>query len=559
MNCIRRDINWKKKSRVRGQPSDTFTERWNIVVKKLSRYLEKCIYIVSFIVIFWIMFLLLFFSNTLKYACKKEFVFSNLVIFNVFLIILLMYFIIKNKFRIKICNLNLDKIVKICSIVFFFIQLYISYNIFFETGWDSGGAIVPAARTLLNNGNVAPLNDSYFSLYPNNLFLVNIYYLILKINKSVGIFYGENQLMAIVVFNCAISSITCWLIYLIGKQIKGNKYAFIGYVLSLALIGISPWMVVCYSDSFVLFVPITILYVYTNKKIPCVLKYTIIYVMGYLGYCIKPQAIIVVVGIVIVDFITFLRKNDRKTLLKGFLGVVISVVLIILLSKGLNILYQREGFETNSDKTFGLSHFFMMGLNPERLGVWSGEDVDISLGCKNQDERVKKNIEVSKERLKKFGGYGYLKFLSKKMLTNYNDGTFAWGEEGGFYFIQVDDRNEQISMRLKATYYNDGAHFWLYSLGAQFVWIITLTLVTVATITSLFIHKRRDSQYLIIILSILGITLFELLFEARARYLYLYIPMFVLAAIYGISDIDIYVFGRKKDEKANIIYSDTLL
>ncbi len=35
------------------------------------------------------------------------------------------------------------------------------------------------------------------------------------------------------------------------------------------------------------------------------------------------------------------------------------------------------------------------------------------------------------------------------------------------------------------------------------------------------------------LLSVIGLTLFELLFEARARYLFTYVPIYIILALYG--------------------------
>lgn len=115
-------------------------------------------------------------------------------------------------------------------------------------------------------GDLSDLNELYFRYYPNNLFIVNVFFIILKINKILRIFTGEYELMAIVVCNCMISSITCWLIYKIGKSLLPIQYAVVGYVTSIILIGLSPWMLICYSDSLALFIPVLILYIYLKKN-----------------------------------------------------------------------------------------------------------------------------------------------------------------------------------------------------------------------------------------------------------------------------------------------------
>lgn len=533
-------------------------------MNKLNRIFEKCIHIIAAILFAWIFFLLVFCENFVEYACKAEVIVNNFVIVIIFLALLSAYYYFRLKIKTDFCfwNQDYDKIVNICTGLFLVVQIYVCYNIFFITGWDSGAFIVPAAGTLLENGDTSALNDAYFSVYPNNLLLVNIYCLILKINRMAGVFKGDYQLMSIVICNCAISSLTCRLIYQIGVKILGKGYAFAGYVVSLILIGLSPWMVICYSDSFALFMPILIIYIYLNEKICYIIKYVMIFVVGYLGYCIKPQVIIVVIAIVGVEIIKRIGKTDIKSLKGDAIAIGVSSVLILILMTCMQNLYKREGFDTNSDKKFGTAHFFMMGLDPDRLGVWSGEDVKISMECANQQERAEKNIEVSKRRLKEYGLLGYVKFLSKKMLTNYNDGTFAWGVEGGFYSIVPENINTYVSGKMKALFYNDGSHYWLFSLGEQCVWILTVILVMAESMFAAFARTRKgDYDYLIIILSIIGITIFELLFEARARYMYIYAPMFLLAAVYGFRDIDeiIRKKGEKKDEEAYTIYCDSML
>ena len=77
----------------------------------------------------------------------------------------------------------------------------------------------------------------------------------------------------------------------------------------------------------------------------------------------------------------------------------------------------------------------MMGLNPETKGVYSAEDVRYSRSFVTASERTQANIAVGNQRLQEMGFFGTLKQLAQKMLTLYNDGTFAWGKEGNFLHI----------------------------------------------------------------------------------------------------------------------------
>lgn len=93
-----------------------------------------------------------------------------------------------------------------------------------------------------------------------------------------------------------------------------------------------------------------------------------------------------------------------------------SVWMISILGTGrcFDKIYKTVGFEINKDAAFGPTHYFMMGLNEERNGVWAQEDVDISSSCKTSEERRSVNIQVSIQRLKEYGIIGYARHLSKK-------------------------------------------------------------------------------------------------------------------------------------------------
>lgn len=494
-----------------------------------------------FIFMTWILVLLLFFENTLEYSCKKDFFISNICITLLFLVACIGCFFIKKTLTFnKLSGLFLqytDKIVTLIAILFFFLQLYISYNIFFETGWDSGAYVIPAARLVSQHAEMAESINNYFSFFPNNLFLVNVYAFILKVNQKVGIFCGEDQLMSIVFCNCLISSMTCSLIYKVGKKITNGSYAFAGYLISLVLIALSPWSVICYSDSFALFIPVLILYVYISA-IPVFWKIVCLFICGYIGYCIKPQAVICLIAILIVCVLQIDKTTiRRKNVFRCFCGVAVSALLITCMSYTLDKVYEKEGFILDPQKKIGMTHFLMMGMNPDTLGVYNGEDVEISHECQTPQERTQKNLEVVRERLESFGVGGYFKLLSQKMLTNFNDGTFAWGEEGSFYAVLKTDKNMAIAPRLKATFYNDGAYFWLYSGMVQIVWIIVLILCFFKSISTVFDKDKMEKSDGVICLSLIGIIVFELLFEARARYIYIYVPLFILYAISGLKQM----------------------
>jgi riboflavin transporter FmnP len=63
------------------------------------------------------------------------------------------------------------------------------------------------------------------------------------------------------------------------------------------------------------------------------------------------------------------------------------------------------------------------------------------------------------------------------------------------------------------------------------LWLTVLML----SVFSAFAQKKSEKN--VIMLAIIGLTIFELIFEARARYLYTYVPLYIVLAMYGIERI----------------------
>ena len=74
----------------------------------------------------------------------------------------------------------------------------------------------------------------------------------------------------------------------------------------------------------------------------------------------------------------------------------------------------------------------------------------------------------------------------------------------------------------------------------QLIWITILAM-------SIFAGKRKwnlaavgsqeEQIENVILLALIGLTVFELIFEARARYLFCYAPVFVLTAVLGVRNL----------------------
>lgn len=502
---------------------------------------DKIIKFLSVFIFVWIFILLMFFTKNMNYSYKREFIIPNVVI--VIISLVLMIFRQKIvKFRFK--NLNYDKIVKRLCIIFFILQLYIFYHTYFETGWDPNG-LMTNARLIAKHGskNVVSIRFlKYFSKYPNNLLYTLIAGMILKINSYIGLYSNSYDLMSIVFVNSIISSISSYLVYKIGNQLFNKKIAFLGFLICSCLCTFSPWNIICYSDSFCLFVPILILYLYINKKLKWYIKYILITVIGCIFLPVKPHTFMIVISIYLIEFIKFITKFNLLKLRKAITIVLISGSILLGFNYSINKVYLRYGFKLNKNLKFSYSHFLMMGSNNDNNGGYNGYDVKYSEEQPNKKIRTKNNINEFKRRIYSRKFKGNVEFMSKKILTAYNDGSFAWNKEGNFIY-KSKPVTTKISIPLRNIYY--GKYSKYYSTLLQFIWINILLTIFINSIIVIIKKEKINYVYLILIMSFIGLFIFELLFEVRARYLYTSVPIYIVLMMYGLNNINNFKFKNK--------------
>ncbi|MGB4590311.1 MAG: hypothetical protein WBI17_13930 [Clostridiaceae bacterium] len=481
--------------------------------------------------------LMLILNPLINYATKKTFLFSNMTLLLLdllaFFLILLAWKKLKPRFSERLDH-HADKVILIASIILLCLQLYISYHTYFATGWDVGSYVIPAAKLIASGSSLESVN-SYFSIYPNNITLVWIFSELFKFKSSIPFLATSNDLVIIIALNCLISTLTGILTYKCVKRLTNVRWAVFSWLLYVLLIGLSPWMVITYSDALSLFFPILIFYIYTSEFSPKLfpLKWLLIGMLSFIGFYIRPQVVIMLIAIVIIEGWKGIFVN-----LKGkmkFMAVLAILVVSFSLSGTIKQGIIRDaGFETNEEDVLGWTHFAMMGLNDARDGIYSSEDAVFSDSFETVEERKAANLEEIKDRLDSFGLSGYLNFLSRKALVNYGDGTFAWSVEGGFYMETYEDKDPLISPRLKSFYYFGEKNYGITSTVEHAIWVLTiLSLLGLA-----FMGKTKlDPRLSVLMLSLIGLTMFELIFEARARYLYIYAPIYLVLGAVGLKSI----------------------
>lgn len=484
-----------------------------------------------------IMFACIFLSTRIIYAYKNEYFILNFfsLIIGVSLFIIIYYIIYLLKIKKK------DSLMIILSIILTFLLFFLARNYSFKTGWDSKG-IIESAQLIANN-EYEVLESTYFSMYPNNIFITKLFSIAFRLAKLTRISDGYNYILLL---NCCIYSWTGFFIYKIACYLfENSNIPFMAWIIYIFLIGLSPWVIVPYSDSLALGVvtleTFLFLSVIKNKERKKRIRYiTLLLLISVFGYYIKPQNIIFLIAVGIITILAFIEKREyhnREKLKDTFLYFIIALVTIIMSIYIVNYFINNGGYNRNKEMKFGMSHFLMMGWNEQSGGLWNSEDVHFSLSFDNCNERNKANYQKFKMRIKNMKLKGVIKQIVKKTLTNYNDGTFAYGKEGYFYLEDYETGNKQLRGFLGNIYKEQGKYYGLFRQIMQILWITILFF-------NIFSYSK-DEKIIVLQLSIIGLTLFEILFEARARYLFAYAPIYIILACMGFNNIVEFIKKKK--------------
>lgn len=430
-----------------------------------------------------------------------------------------------------IINKRYDMVVSFILLLTVLLQIYIVSNAAFRTGWDCG-TVIEIAERVASNQDVDGFLNFYYSTYPNNRLLIYVFSKVIFFIKNSNI-VPIDYYFVLIGLNVLLVDIAGLLLLLTTQKLFGKNTAVFSLIIFSSLIGCSPWIIVPYTDTMAMpFVIGTLCsYVYQHKSKVKVLLYIRTAIIAFIGAMIKPTVIIIYIAIAIAQICKFLSKEeDRFRILFYF---VIATIAAFSLCGLMEKMYIKEnGIEIDENRELSVFHYAMMGVNESSDGGFNSEDVEMSFSIEEKKAREETNRRVTVDRVKELGLVGISKLYLRKTLSNFNDGTFAWGREGEFYQdMYFGDSGNGIGDWI----YNYGKNFAYYSTTLQMIWLVIIAALPFWGIR--YSRKLKNDDELVILLSLVGITLFLTLFEARARYLICYLPIYCLVCSACVSKI----------------------
>lgn len=418
------------------------------------------------------------------------------------------------------------------SVIFaavFLVQLFITSHIYFRSGWDVGVLTVEAEQIAFNpSSEFSEFSLYYFATYPNNLTML---YTLVVFFKIGGVLLPANPYLVLIALANLAVCVSVYLSALSIYKVTGSRcVTAVSMGVGIFLIALSPWIQVPYTDAFGMFFPAAAVFCLLHFKNGAV-RLALTTFFCVMGYFYKPTIAILLIALVILAVCAgtaslWKKEFSAKRLACFVLALAVGAGCSLAIDKAILSQHHLE-LDENLEKT--MAHYFMMGLNTETDGGFSGNDVAFSDSFPDVESRNEANIKEAAGRLKEMGGSGYLKHLIKKTLCNYNDGTFNYGREGDFYLYVPEEQNG-LDHILRQFFYNTGRHYRILAAAEHILWLVVLIGVCFCILPG---RKEQQAENLIA-LTLLGVSMFLLLFECRSRYLYLFTPLYLILAAAGL-------------------------
>ena len=431
------------------------------------------------------------------------------------------------------------------SALLFAAQVFITYHAYFFSVWDAR-YVLEGARAFAYDMPEA-ISVDYFSMYPNNLTLAGIYGGLLRLPMCLGAELGEERgLLLLILVQCALNTACGLLLWSLTRRVAeafsdgvtAAQAALVALIAYAVLIGLSPWFLVPYSDSSALIFPVLLLWLYERLRgrLPSAL---LLGALGTLAFMIKPQASIPLIAIALCELAALIVRRAKRS--AAFLALLaVSFVLVYAPSQWL--VERRLGIALDKDGALGFAHYLNMGFNEEHDGAFYTPDQDAALAVPAK-ERTAWCLRTAWARVKEYGVPGMAEHLLRKALVNFADGGFAWGIDFARNDLPVKD--ERLTPWVRSVVYSDGTRYPALHALEQAVWLLLLVLCPFGAFGLRRLCAEQETPVpAAMLLSVIGIIAFNMLFEAKARYVFVMVPVMIAVSAAGLCALRGRKYGR---------------
>ena len=470
----------------------------------------------------------------------------------------------------------------VLAVGLYFVMDFIAREVAFFLPWD----IDVVRGSALNFAAMRPMGyDFYYSIYSNNIPIVFILGKIIKFSKEWG--YPLHQEYILVQVNCGLMAASVLFAALSVKRLTKNLAATLfTFALGVALIASSGWMMAIYTDTYGQLFPILGVYFYIcYRQVKPLWAKLVLMVLSIgtlaVGGLIKPSIFVVLIALLMAECVGFVRaalnafghktrkatgprtedekngstvvgtviNNHKNPHKREFLASLVCLLAFMAFSLAMykfsgavkTEMMNRIGLEFNATLEAGPADYLLMGQNNEHTGAYLNEDTTIfgEFQDTKRSEREKIIFGRAMDRIKDRGFFGNLSFYLRKMVMTFNDGTFGWSTEvwrNGEYDPAVA-RGTRLTPLLRQVYdatYN--TKNGILNTVQHLIWMVCLIGLAASVLPNLVKYEKKEDDepnpgFLLIIF--FGVYFYQMLFEARARYLFVFLPILLIMVLGG--------------------------
>ena len=414
----------------------------------------------------------------------------------------------------------------LCTLV----TAFVGYASYYVTTWDSKliQNIVSQPRDAITPSQVA-----YLSRYPNNDVLLALARQARRLADALALGYGT-AFLAIQVVCFAIALLG---VHLLTARMAGHAAALVAMVLFTALIGLSPWMAVPYTDVPSMWTTVWAAYCFVRSHRSERLASAAAWAAGggavlALGYALKVTPVAVLVAGALWFVALAAVRGSRATWGRAGLQVagIVAGLVVAALASGPVVARLADPPRTNPAVAASSWHYVASGLRtqvgPNHNLIYGGYDRAVNVGTSGRPTDVQTRISQRfiSDELKRRGPVGVVLFEVNKLDFNWGDGMFwAYGE--GTDLSRRPVHHGTPYALVQSWNSPDGQLFGARVAITQGLWWFVLTLVGVG-----WLRGRVTAESLLVLISLVGVAAFTLLFQGRSRYLITYLPLVAVAA-----------------------------
>ncbi|TWE11562.1 dolichyl-phosphate-mannose-protein mannosyltransferase [Rudaeicoccus suwonensis] len=371
----------------------------------------------------------------------------------------------------------------------------------------------------------------YFEMYSNNIPMLYIARHVRSAGAHVGLGYSGS----FVVLNTACLFVTLVAVHLLVRRLTGDGPGMVAQVLTVVFVGISPWMVVGYTD--VLCMPCVmvglVLAAYAaharrlRTQTACYFGCCIVIGVGML---LKPTAVIVLIAAAAALLATVVRRHRGRRLVIGLLVIVVGAGLCAGTEmSGSKFAIDRVGLSgqaINSSPATPLSFIAggLLEVHSKHGTTYGGFNYSLIRheNGKTPEQVDRMSRHIIREQLEQRGVLGTVGYEWSKSRWNWGDSTFWAYHEGSDITARVIAHGPLVAT-VRAWNHPGGRYYHLHNSVGNGIWF---GLIMISGFGLLIMTYRRDVA--LVALTVLGIALFTLIFQGRSRYLLPFVPAVIV-------------------------------